>query len=259
MKRSRRNFIKTGGISLLGIGCGAPVLAALAKALTTRPHEGALAGKRWALALDIAKCHQKEGCRACMDTCHTIHNVPDMENPRHEIKWIWKESFEHAFPIQYHSYPATPLQEAETLVLCNHCERPPCVRVCPTQATWRREDGLVMMDQHRCIGCRYCIAACPYGARSFNYRDPREGLKKINARYPTRTKGVVEKCNLCAERLATGKIPACVEACEKNGAKALVFGDLKDPDSDVARLLAENHTIRRKPSLGTEPHVFYVT
>jgi molybdopterin-containing oxidoreductase family iron-sulfur binding subunit len=100
------------------------------------------------------------------------------------------------------------------------------------------------------------MAACPYGSRSFNFVDPRPHLKSIETGYPTRTRGVVEKCNLCAERLAVGKIPACVEACE---ARALVFGDLKDPSSEVARVLAKNHTIRRKPSLGTQPHVFYVT
>jgi molybdopterin-containing oxidoreductase family iron-sulfur binding subunit len=141
--------------------------------------------------------------------------------------------------------------------MCNHCERPSCVRVCPTQATWKRKDGIVMMDQHRCIGCRYCMAACPYGSRSFNFVDPRPTLQKsgINPGYPTRTRGVVEKCSFCAERLARGKLPACVEACP---VKALVFGDLNDPESEVARLLEEKYTIRRKPGLGTNPHVFYL-
>jgi molybdopterin-containing oxidoreductase family iron-sulfur binding subunit len=144
-------------------------------------------------------------------------------------------------------------------VLCNHCERPPCVRVCPTQATFKNDDGIVAMDQHQCIGCRYCLAACPYGARSFNWTDPRPFIKEINDDFPTRTKGVVEKCNLCAERLARGELPACVEACRRvAGPGANVFGDLADPESEVSNLLRTTNTIRRKPSLGTAPNVFYV-
>jgi molybdopterin-containing oxidoreductase family iron-sulfur binding subunit len=142
-------------------------------------------------------------------------------------------------------------------VLCNHCENPPCVRACPTKATFKREsDGIVLMDFHRCIGCRFCMAACPYGSRSFNFRDPRTALddKKINRQFPTRMMGVVEKCNFCAERLAEGKMPACVEASKG----AIVFGDLKDPHSEVRELLHENFTIRRNSALGTEPCVYYI-
>jgi Fe-S-cluster-containing dehydrogenase component len=92
------------------------------------------------------------------------------------------------------------------LVLCNHCENPPCVRACPTQATFKREsDGIVLMDFHRCIGCRFCMAACPYGSRSFNFRDPRPFIEEHQQSIPTRMKGVVEKCNFCAERLAVGE------------------------------------------------------
>ena len=115
-----------------------------------------------------------------------------------------------------------------------------------------------MMDQHRCIGCRYCVVACPYGSRRFNWKDPRPFIKgDIHADFPTRTKGVVEKCNFCAERLARGLLPACVEACQIQGAKALVFGDPTDPDSEVARVLREKYTIRRKNHLGTGPQIFY--
>ena len=115
-----------------------------------------------------------------------------------------------------------------------------------------------MMDQHRCIGCRYCIAACPYGSRSFNWSDPREKLEKTNPRFPTREKGVVEKCNFCEERLAEGELPACVEACKDDENPAMVFGDLDDPNSPVRQLLSERHAIRRKPGLGTEPEVYYL-
>ncbi|UCF57397.1 MAG: 4Fe-4S dicluster domain-containing protein, partial [Deltaproteobacteria bacterium] len=132
-------------------------------------------------------------------------------------------------------------------------------------ATWKRElDGVVMMDQHRCIGCRFCMAACPFGARSFNYGDPRKAPKELNPdfptnmTYPTRTKGVVEKCNFCAERLAKGQLPACVEVASKIKAGALTFGDLEDPDSEIRAVLREHYTIRRKPELGTGPNVYYI-
>ena len=98
------------------------------------------------------------------------------------------------------------------------------------------------------------MAGCPYGSRSFNFQDPRPFIEEQNTKYPTRTKGVVEKCNFCAERLAEGKLPACVEASEGK----LVFGDLEDPNSEIRHILAENYTIRRKPDLGTEPSVFYI-
>jgi Fe-S-cluster-containing dehydrogenase component len=113
-----------------------------------------------------------------------------------------------------------------------------------------------MMDYHRCIGCRYCMAGCPFGARSFNYRDPRPYFKQdLNATFPTRERGVVEKCNFCEERLAVGLLPACVEACKVG---ALTFGDQSDPKSPVRKLLSSNFTVRRKAELGTQPNVYYI-
>ena len=127
----------------------------------------------------------------------------------------------------------TPLPARYTkkpvLVLCNHCDNPPCVRVCPTKATWRRDDGIVMMDWHRCIGCRYCVVACPYGSRSFNWVNPRPHVEDITMDFPTRMKGVVEKCTLCEERISRNQLPACVEACPYG---ALIFGDRGDPNSE---------------------------
>ena len=139
-------------------------------------------------------------------------------------------------------------------VLCNHCEEPPCVRVCPTKATFKRDDGIVEMDYHRCIGCRFCMAACPYGARSLNFRDPGPYLDEVDPSYPTRTKGVVEKCMMCADRIDAGELPLCVEA--SNG--TILFGDLNDPDSDVRRALDESFAVRRRTSLGTGPSVYYM-
>jgi molybdopterin-containing oxidoreductase family iron-sulfur binding subunit len=114
-----------------------------------------------------------------------------------------------------------------------------------------------MMDWHRCIGCRYCVVACPYGSRSFNWQDPRkaDNLSNPDPNYPTRMRGVVEKCTFCEERLAKGQQPACVEVCEND---EIVFGDLNDPGSKVRQLLAEHLAIRRKPGLGTQPEVYYI-
>jgi Fe-S-cluster-containing dehydrogenase component len=256
LKSSRRSFLKLAGISALGLGAGTILdsLAANQQPKTSR-NPKALVGKRWAMVVDLTrKCPDK--CKDCIDACHLVHNVPDFGNPKDEVKWIWNEPFEHAFPGQQHEYLKEGLREKPVLVLCNHCDNPPCVRVCPTKATFKRqEDGIVMMDYHRCIGCRFCIAACPYGARSLNWRDPRPFIKEMNREFPTRTKGVVEKCTFCEERLAKGLIPACVEACKE---KVLVFGDLKDPNSEIRRLLQLHHTIRRKPELGTSPQIYYI-
>ena len=258
MESSRRSFLKIAGISALGLGAK-PVLDVLASsgetaAPITMKREDALTAKRWGLVIDTRKLQSEEDLKPMIEVCNKIHNVPKFENPRHEIKWIWDEEFKHVFPMQEQDFLDDKLKHMSFLTLCNHCEEPPCVRVCPTKATFKREDGIVLMDFHRCIGCRFCMAACPYGSRSFNFRDPRPFIEKTYPEFPTRTKGVVEKCNFCAERLAVGKIPACVEV--SNG--ALIFGDLDDPESEVRQVLRNNYTIRRKPALGTGPSVFYI-
>jgi molybdopterin-containing oxidoreductase family iron-sulfur binding subunit len=220
---------------------------------------GALTGKRWALVVDVNKLDE-ETTQKAIDACNRAHNVPLFDDKEEEIKWIWTDKYGHAFPGQEYDYLAEEMEEKPFLLLCNHCSNPPCVRVCPTKATWQRADGVVMMDQHRCIGCRYCMAGCPFGARSFNWKDAKLTYWKENEppnpTYPLRGKGVVEKCNLCAERLAVGQIPACVEAVEDS--KAIVFGDLEDPNSEVREILHEHFAIRRKPELGTSPNVYYI-
>lgn len=259
MESSRRTFLKLAGISALGLGAK-PVLDALAvsggkqgKPMVMQG-EDALIAKRWALVIDTRKFESEEDLEPMIEVCHKIHNVPKLENKRHEIKWIWTEEFKHIFFSQTHAFLNDRVKQLSFLTLCNHCEKPACVRVCPTKATFKREDGIVMMDFHRCIGCRFCMAACPYGSRSFNFRDPRPFIRETNLKFPTRTKGVVEKCNFCAERLAVGKVPACVEISKG----ALTFGDLGDSKSKVRELLSSNFTIRRKPALGAGPSVFYI-
>jgi molybdopterin-containing oxidoreductase family iron-sulfur binding subunit len=213
------------------------------------------------MAIDHRKClNAKEGCKVCVAACNKVHNIPDFPNPKDEVKWIWQTSFEHAFPgtenPSIQEYMKESLKNLPVMVLCNHCDNPPCVRVCPVKATFKREDGVVMMDYHRCIGCRFCMAACPYGARNLNWRDPRPFIKtELNREYPTRTRGVVEKCNFCEERLARGLMPACVDACKD---KAIIFGDLEDPNSEIRQVLRKNMSIQRKPHLGTRPQVYYI-
>lgn len=268
MENSRRKFLKTAGYSVLGVAAGSMLIGITPRSATTaegasgspkyKSRDEALKAERWGLVIDTRKITARIN-RDMQRVCHKEHNVPDFVGKfgakNHEIKWIWPTPFKNAFIEQDIQYVSDHLKRTEIPVLCNHCNHPPCVRVCPTQATFKREsDGLVLMDFHRCIGCRFCMAGCPFGARSFNFRDPREAIEDINPDFTLRTKGVVEKCNFCAERLARGEIPACVEA--SNG--ALIFGDLEDPSSDIRKLLAEYHAITRKAELGTLPSVFYI-
>ena len=263
MENNRRSFLKFAGISALGLS-SLSLLDVLGtdKAVASsgqaaeelyKNTDNALTAKRWGMVVDTRKLTE-EICSQMEKVCHQIHNVPKFEEKRHEIKWIWTAEYKHAFPDLPNEYLTERLQELPIPVFCNQCANPPCVQACPTQATFQRADGIVLMDFHRCIGCRFCMAACPYGSRSFNFRDPRPGIKEENLKFPTRMKGVVEKCNFCAERLAVGQAPACVEA--SNG--ALIFGDLAKPDSEVRTLLKENYAIRRKQNLGTNPSVYYL-
>lgn len=261
MDTTRRRFLQIAGLSVLGLGA-TQISDAVADSATTKYQVDpkAWTGKRWAMVVDYRKCAKaKDGCVDCINACHQVHNVPQFPNTKDEIKWIWKTPFEHAFPDAagggMEEYLKQSVKGTPFMVLCNHCDNPPCVRVCPVKATFKREDGIVMMDYHRCIGCRYCMAACPYGARSLNWRDPRPFIKQENPEYPTRTRGVVEKCTFCFERLALGLKPACVEACKD---KALIFGDLEDPNSEVREVLRKHPTIRRKPQLGTSPQCYYI-
>jgi [DsrC]-trisulfide reductase subunit O len=257
MKITRKDFLRLTGLSLLAAG----VMRAMhkveiaAQTNTAAPFAGA-PRKQLAMAIDLRKCRRRPGCDSCIRACNSAHNIPSLPDDRHAVKWIWGEPFASVFPADQTEYTLRSYSASPVPVLCNHCEHPPCVEVCPTGATWKRaEDGIVMMDWHRCIGCKYCMVACPYGARSFNFIDPRPYIARINPDFPTRALGVVEKCNFCEERLAEGRLPACVEACPE---KAMAFGDVFDPSSAVSLALAANYGIRRKPQLGTQPNVFYI-
>jgi Fe-S-cluster-containing dehydrogenase component len=257
MDINRREFLKIAGastaIGLLGGWKAVELLAPGEVEAEYLQNPKALTAERWAMVVDTKKMNQ-ETANKCIEACHQIHNVPDIGDPKREIKWIWLEPFENAFPGQHQEHAAEQLTGKFFIVMCNHCDNPPCVRVCPTQATWKREDGVVMMDQHRCIGCRFCMAACPFGSRSFNWMDPRPFIKNRSPEYPTREKGVVEKCNFCAERLAKGLMPACVEA--SNG--ALIFGDMGNSGSEPRKILRTRYALTRKTHLGTSPQVYYL-
>lgn len=257
MSMNRRDFLRFAGAgTLLGLA-GLSLFERVTEeslAAEFKADPSTITAKRWAMVVDLRKFKTEEDYKRIIKACHSIHNVPDFGNPKDEIKWIWTDSYEHSFPGWEHEFMPEWLEPKPIPLLCNHCANPPCVRVCPVKATFKSPDGITQQDYHRCIGCRFCMAACPFGARSFNWRDPRPFIEKTNPEFPTRTKGVVEKCNFCTERLAKGLKPACVE--ESKG--ALIFGDLMDPDSEVRQALKKEFTIRRKAELGTNPSVFYI-
>ena len=258
--KSRRQFLKVASLSVFGLAgalTGASRLAGATRTPEYRVPQEALQGKRWGMVINTRAFDRREKFDAVIEACHRHHNVPTIEG-RREVKWIWTDGYHQTFTDQMDNFPSREALERQYLMLCNQCANPSCARVCPAGATFRLPSagGIVIMDYHRCIGCKYCMAACPYGARSYNFKDPRRFLdpRHINPAFPTRERGVVEKCSFCSHLLSVGRLPLCVEA--SNG--AITFGDLADPTSEVRRMLAENFTIRRKPTLGADPSVYYI-
>lgn len=208
---------------------------------------------KWGIVVDVPKFGglSYEEMVEVVEACRREHNIPVIKG-KDRIQWIWLSKLSEVFPENV----LEKSRVGDTLipVFCNHCENPPCVKVCPTGATFKRYDGIVEQDYHRCIGCRYCMAACPYDARSFNWRDPKPYIENINPDFPVRTPGVVEKCNMCSERIDSGKIPACVEASKGT----MFFGDLNKLEAEVVKILGSRVFLRRKEHLGTEPKVYYL-
>ena len=201
---------------------------------------------RLAIAINLDRC---VGCHTCALSCKMQNNVPM------GMAWnrVLNEDCEFEVGVQG-TYPH--VSRAHLPVACQHCENPACLRVCPTGATYKDDKGRVEIDYEKCIGCRMCMAACPYNARVFNWNEPvrdpdfNYGDKDV----PVRGKGVVEKCTLCKERTDRGDEPMCVKCCL---AKARIFGDLDDPESEVSRVVRERNATALLPEQGTRPQVRY--
>jgi tetrathionate reductase subunit B len=212
---SRRSFMKNvaGGAAAAAAAAAAP-----ASVRATVP-----SGKpRYGMLIDLRRC---TGCHACSVACKSEFDVP-LGSFRSWVEYVEKGT--------YPNVTRTFLPR-----LCNHCEQPPCVKVCPTGATWKREeDGIVVVDPDICIGCKYCIQACPYDARFLNP-----------------VTGAADKCDFCLHRVEKGLAPSCVNTCV-GGAR--IFGDLNDPESEISKLVATNPVTVLRPEQGTEPNVFYI-
>ncbi|MDH5216179.1 MAG: 4Fe-4S dicluster domain-containing protein [Gammaproteobacteria bacterium] len=182
--------------------------------------ESASRSVRWGMLIDSNKC--KSGCDDCVSACGKENGWAKDKTPMSQKpQWMRKVNLKHK---------ATG-KEASLPMMCQHCEKPPCVDVCPTGASFKRTDGIVLVDKHTCIGCRYCMMACPYKARSFVHE-----VIEDHDSYMPRGMGTVESCTMCVHRVDKGELPACVESCKE---KAILFGDLNDPNSDIAKRLKE--------------------
>ncbi|BDD06058.1 4Fe-4S dicluster domain-containing protein [Aureibacter tunicatorum] len=209
-------------------------------------------------AFNISKC---QGYMDCVNACVEENNqdrASEMQYIRiHEIGrgngidfMNGDDTFYHEVPAAGHFYVGTQ---------CFHCDNPPCVDVCPVNATWKEKDGIVVIDYDWCIGCRYCMAACPYDGRRFNWKTPEVPEEEVNKDQHylgnrLRKNGVMEKCTFCIQRSREGENPACVEACPTG---ARVFGNLLDPNSDIRWIIENKNVFRLKEDLGTEPKFWY--
>jgi Fe-S-cluster-containing dehydrogenase component len=225
----------------------APLGAASSRAVEDARH--GVPGKKWVMVIDLAAC---DGCGKCSAACSKEHFVP----PDREYLRIYK---------MQDSADSAPYWLPRP---CFHCDNPPCARVCPVGATFKRDDGIVLIDTERCIGCRFCMAACPFSARSFNWNRPTNS-SEANARgyspewgYPRRV-GTVEKCDFCADMASQGKLPHCSDACPMG---AIWFGDEnedavtngKGETVQLSRLLRDRAGYRYMEELGTGPRVHYL-
>ncbi len=219
----------------------------------------ALPGVLFAYALDISRCI---GCRRCVYAC-VEENNQSRDPQLHWIRVLQMEkekgvSLSHADP--YYSPEKVPEEgHFYVPVACQQCRNAPCTKVCPTGATWTEPDGIVVIDYDWCIGCRYCMAACPYGARHFNWAEPTisKGQLNTNTHYlgnRPRPKGVVEKCTFCIQRTRAGRYPACVEVCPVGARK---FGNLLDPESEIRYIIEHKRVFVLKEDLNTVPKFFY--
>ena len=219
----------------------------------TRPKDGV----RYAMALDLDKCI---GCRRCEYACVMENNtVRDAGMDWIHIYEVDRENVVHLEGATRDYVTAPKPGKVYVPVACMHCENPPCTMVCPVKATWKEKDGIVVIDYDKCIGCKYCVVACPYGARRFNLFKPHLDPLELNPNMHIlgnipRPIHVTEKCTWCVQRVRDGGVPACVEACPVG---ARVFGDLNDPESPIRKIIEEYGVFVLKPEAGTNPRFFY--
>jgi molybdopterin-containing oxidoreductase family iron-sulfur binding subunit len=216
-------------------------------------------GVSFAYALDLSRCI---GCRRCVYACVKENN----QSRSPQIQWIKvlkmekEKGVDLRFADAYYEPDEVPEEGHFYMpVACHHCDNAPCVKVCPVQAPWKDRDGIVVIDYSWGIGCRYCMAACPYGARHFNWKEPGIPPEEINTNTHymgnrPRYKGVVEKCTFCVQRVRNGKYPACVEICPTGSRK---FGNLLDPESEIRYIIKNKRVFIFKEELNTQPKFFY--
>jgi Fe-S-cluster-containing dehydrogenase component len=233
-----------------------PGVPADAKVTVTDPPP--ILGVEFVYALNISRCI---GCRRCVYACVKENNpsrAPQMQYIR--VLKMEKGSIDVETSEHHYDPPLVPEHDSYYMpVQCHQCAKPPCVKVCPVEATWQEPDGITVIDYDWCIGCRYCEAACPYWARRFNFTKPWVPPDELNLNISylsnrPRPKGVMEKCTFCLHRVRVGRLPACVEVCPTGSRK---FGNVNDPNSDVAYILRNKRVFIFKEDLGTLPRFFY--
>jgi molybdopterin-containing oxidoreductase family iron-sulfur binding subunit len=239
MSLSRRNFLNL-TVAAAAVAATGPSLRLVDLARARPPEEAASSLNRWGLLIDVDQC--VDGCTACVEACFVENGVWGHGRPTTDAQWIRKVTIKDKQTGVTQSFP----------VMCQHCESPPCVDVCPTGASFKRADGIVLVDKHICIGCRYCMMACPYKARSFIHEDVHDQKS-----YAPRGKGTVESCTLCVHRVDTDRIPACAEACKKQGKDAILFGNLNDASSEIRQCLAARPSTQLRPDLNLNTGVRY--
>ena len=235
---SRRALLAGGTAALAGVLLAPGIrLFEIAAAQGARAAgEPASSKVRWGMLIDTTRC--SSDCNECVKACNTENGLSGGTLPT-DSQWIRKVEIRHRDTGRTTSAP----------VMCQHCANPPCVDVCPTGASFKRADGIVLVDRHSCIGCRYCVMACPYKARSFVH----EPLTDQKPDVP-RGKGCVESCTMCVHRVDRGGQPACAEACPE---QAILFGNLNDPDSAISRRIREIATTRIREDLRLDTGVRY--
>jgi molybdopterin-containing oxidoreductase family iron-sulfur binding subunit len=236
---SRRKFIAAGVAGTAGLVL-APGVTLLDMANARPAGEAASSAKRWGMLIDSTKC--ATGCTDCVSACGKENGFGSTGHPETDAQWIRKIELKEVKSGKSHSLP----------MMCQHCAEPPCVDVCPTGASFKRADGIVLVDRHICIGCRYCMMACPYKARSFVHEEHEDQNPDV-----PRGKGCVESCTLCVHRIDKDQQPACVEACSDANHGAMLFGDLNDPNSEISKRIATYATTQVRADLALNTGVRY--